>query len=66
MIWKDKIDIKDVLEKLSRLSIKILTEALNLKRYGVIVINNCKPHLVEHRKRIIEDEMIRLVVGCDQ
>ncbi|WP_459503105.1 hypothetical protein [Bacillus sp. C1] len=39
-------------------------DLLKVKKH-VLVMNNCKPHLVEHRRGIMEAEMIRFSGGCN-
>ncbi|WP_235674888.1 hypothetical protein [Bacillus mycoides] len=38
-------------------------DLLKVKKH-VLVINNCNPQLVEHRRRMMEADMIRFAGGC--
>ncbi|WP_243523685.1 hypothetical protein [Bacillus pseudomycoides] len=58
---KEDVQIADTSED----TYKVSMDLLQVKKH-VLVINNCKPHLVEHCKRVMEAEMIRFVGGWNE
>jgi len=56
---KEDVQIADTSED----TYKVSMDLMKVKKH-VLVINNCNPQLVEHRRRVLDAEMIRFAGSC--
>ncbi|HDR7685308.1 TPA: hypothetical protein QCX85_000652 [Bacillus toyonensis] len=58
---KEDVQFHNTIEDTYKISMNLMM----VKRHVFLFINNCNPQVVEHSSRVLNAEMIRFGVGCN-